>query len=657
MGSPQNDRSSTPETSRLRTGHVLFVDIVGYSLLATDEQIRSVHQLQSIVRELPGFRETLAAKELICIPTGDGMAIVCFSEADAPVRFARDIAIRIRQESPFDLRMGLHNGPVYCSDDINANRNVAGGGINLAQRIMDCGDAGHILISQSVADILLQLSHWRGAVRDLGECEVKHGSRVRIFNLSTSEFGNTALPSRLRAAGNGLPVDGMASIAVLPFINAGQAADLDYLCDGITESLINNLSEIPKLRVVPRSTVFRYKAAEIDLERATRELNARTLLTGKVFQRNETLNVQAELVDTAAGAQLWGQKYNRRLTDIAVVEEEIAREIVNALRVKLNSHETARFGQRSTDSAEAYQLFLKGRYLWNKRTRESLERAIEYFRHAIDQDPTYARAYAGLADSYSVLGTFGFRRPMDVFPLARAAAQHAIDIDEGLAEPHVTLALASSFFEVDHTAAEGEYQRALKLNPNYAVGHQGYGAHLCFMGDFQQGLRELQQAQRLEPLSPMINVQLGVGFYLARQYEEAARILVNTIQFEPAFWPAHHFLGTVYAQQGDAKAKAEFEIAAELSQRHPLALSGLGRILAREGQLERAGEILEELGTRARSEYVSAVHFAAIHLELGDKDLALQRLQEGVAEHSSYAVWLNVEPASTLFGLMRASQP
>jgi class 3 adenylate cyclase len=180
MDLPEGDRSSTPEMPRLRTAHVVSVDIVSYSLMATDEQSRAVHQLQSIILELPGFAQALAADELICIPTGDGMAIVCFGEPTAPVRFARDLAIRIQRESPFALRIGLHNGPVYCSADINANKNVAGGGINVAQRVMDCGDAGHILLSQSVADTLLQLSEWRGAVQDLGECEVKHGVRLRL---------------------------------------------------------------------------------------------------------------------------------------------------------------------------------------------------------------------------------------------------------------------------------------------------------------------------------------------------------------------------------------------------------------------------------------------------------------------------------------------
>jgi eukaryotic-like serine/threonine-protein kinase len=446
---------------------------------------------------------------------------------------------------------------------------------------------------------------------------------------------------------------GVDSIAVLPFVNAGGDAETDYLCDGITESLINNLSEIPRLRVVPRSTVFRYKGAEIDHERATRDLNARFLLTGRMLQRNDTLSVQAELVDAAAGAQLWGQKYNRKLADMSVFEEEIAREIVSALRLKLNTAEKKRLAQRSTHSNVAYQLYLKGRYLWNKRTRDALELAIQYFKQAIDHDPTYALAYAGLADCYVVLGTFAFRRPQETFPPAEAAARHAIGINECLAEAHLSLAVVSTFFHADRNTAEVEFRRALSLTPNYAVAHQWYGMHLCLMGDFQSGLVELREAQRLEPLSPMINVQLGVGSYLARSYDEAARILLHTIKFEPAFWPAHYFLGNVNAQQrDDSRALAEFEIAAELSSRHPLTLSALGRIHGRAGRLQEAGALLEELSKRSSIEYVSPYNFAIIYLALGDENLAVDRLQQCVSEHSPYAVWLGVEPT---FDSLRAS--
>ena len=247
-----------------------------------------------------------------------------------------------------------------------------------------------------------------------------------------------------------------------------------------------------------------------------------------------------------------------------------------------------------------------------------------------------------------MLGSFAFRPPQETFPLARAAARHAIGIDESLAEAHVTMALVSMFFDADRDAAGREFRRTLMLSPNYAVAHQWYGAHLCFMSDFQQGLVELQEAQRLEPLSPMINVQLGVGLYHARRYDEAARVLLHTIEFEPSFWPAHCFLGTVLAEQRDkSRAMAEFEVAAELSGRHPLALSGLGRVAG----TERALELLGELGTRSRIEYVSPYHFAVIHLVLGDENRALEHLQEAVSEHSPNAVWLEVEPS---FDTLRA---
>ena len=435
------------------------------------------------------------------------------------------------------------------------------------------------------------------------------------------------------------------SIAVLPFVNAEGRQDIDYLCDGITESLINHLSEIPKLRVVPRSTAFRYKGVDIDPEHAARELNVRVLLTGRMLLRGDALNVQAELVDAAANSQLWGQKYSRKLTDLCAVEEQIARQIADTLRIKLNRAEKTRLARRATQNGEAYQLYLRGRYLWNRRTRDALGRAIAYFQQAIDRDPTYALAYAGLADCYAVLGTFTFGPPGDMFPRAKAAAQRAIEIDENLAEAHVTLAVVGTFFEGNRETAEREFRRALALRPNYAVAHQWYGAHLCFMADFQHGLAELDSARQLEPLSPMINVQLGVGFYLARRYEEAAQILRNTLAFEAAFWPAHLFLAMVCEQQrDDDRATAEAELATQLSERHPATVSGLGHVLGGTIAPQRAAQLLAELSARAPTEYIDPYHFALVHLALDDETSALVRLQEAVSEHSPYTLWLAVDP-------------
>ena len=371
----------------------------------------------------------------------------------------------------------------------------------------------------------------------------------------------------------------------------------------------------------------------------------RVLLTGRVLQRGDTLNVQAELIDAAANSQVWGQKYSRTLSDICAVEEQIAREIADTLRVKLNRADKTRLAHRATQDGEAYQLYLRGRYLWNRRTRDALGRAIVYLQQAIDRDPAYALAYAGLADCYGVLGTFTFAAPGETFPRAKAAARRAIEIDENLAEAHVTLAMVEMFFDGNRETAEREFRRALALNANYAVAHQWYGMHRCFVADFEHGLAELDYARQLEPLSPMINVQLGVGLCLARRSDEAAHILRNTLAFEPAFWPAHLFLAMVSMQQHDqTHAIAEAELATELSERHPIAVSALGYVLGRTGAVPRAAQLLAELSARAQTEYIDPYHFALVHLALGDETLALQRLQEAVAGQSPYALWRVVDP-------------
>jgi eukaryotic-like serine/threonine-protein kinase len=453
----------------------------------------------------------------------------------------------------------------------------------------------------------------------------------------------SALRVLLKRPTTGKKTQAVDSIAVLPFVNAGHDSNLDYLCDGITESLINNLAQIPKLRVLPRSTVFRHKGVELDLDRAVRELNVRVLLIGRIAQRENMLNVQAELIDPAADSQLWGQKYSRKLTDLSGVEEDIAREIAEVLRVKLSLADKKHLARRFTQDGEAYQLYLKGRYLWNRRTRDALERAIKYFQEAISRDPVYGLAYAGLADCYAVLGSFAFRAPQETFPRAKAAAQHAAEIDENLAEAHVTLAMVAAFFDFDRARAHREFRRSLSINPGYAIAHQWYGTYLCLTADFQQGLAELHEAQRLEPLSPMINVQLGVGYYLARRYDVAAQVLRDAIDFEPSFWPAHCFLGMVYGEQHETRAIEEIKAAAELSGREPLTLSSLGYILGRMGEREQTAGVLEELRVRSRTEYIASYHFALLHLALGDEHNSFERLKECLTQHSPYAIWLKVE--------------
>jgi len=362
-------------------------------------------------------------------------------------------------------------------------------------------------------------------------------------------------------------------------------------------------------------------------------------------KRADTLNVQAELIDPDEAAQLWGQKYQRKLTDIFAVEEEIAREIVAALRLKLMPGTSTRLARRSTDNVEVYQLCLKGRFFWNKRTRESLDRAIACYRQAIELEPTCAPAYAGLGDCYNVLGTFAVLRPADVFPRARAAAQRALAIDEELVAARVTLASVSAYYDRNYAVSDGEYLQAITTNPQYPEARQWYGFHLCLRGRLDEGIHQLERAQQLDPLSPMLNVQLASGYYFARRYEHAADILLKTLEIDGVFGPAHWFLGRVYGQQGAIeKAVAELQLAVASSDRATVFLATLGWALGAAGRMKEAEHVLDELRSRSVREYVSSSCFALVHAGLGDRLMTVETLHEAVKERSPLAVWTKVDP-------------
>jgi TolB-like protein/Tfp pilus assembly protein PilF len=434
------------------------------------------------------------------------------------------------------------------------------------------------------------------------------------------------------------------SLAVLPFVNAAGDEDTEYLCEGIAETLINHLSQVSPLRVVARTTAFRYRG-ELDVQKAARELKVSAVLSGRLIKRGDTLNVQAELVDPVAGAQLWGQKYHRKLTDIFAVEEDIAREIVAALRLKLMPGTSERLARRASDNVEAYQLCLQGRFFWNKRTRESVDRAIGCYRKAIELEPTCALAYAGVGDCYNVLGTFAVLRPADVFPRARAAAQRALALDEELVAARVALASVSAWYDRNYAVSDSEYLQAIKANPHYPEARQWYGFHLCLRGRFDEGIHELERAQQLDPLSPMLNVQLASGYYFARRYEHAADILLTTLELDGVFAPAHWFLGRVYGQQGATeKAVAELHMAVASSDRATVFLATLGWALGAAGKTKAAEDVLDELRSRSAREYVSSTCFALVHAGLGDRLMTVERLDEALKERSPFAIWTKVDP-------------
>ncbi|MBI3671029.1 MAG: protein kinase [Acidobacteria bacterium] len=441
-------------------------------------------------------------------------------------------------------------------------------------------------------------------------------------------------------AGRGQTID---SVAVLPLVNASGDPQTEYLSDGLTDSLINSLSQLPQLAVKSRSSVFRYKGRDADPQVVGRELNVRTVLVGKVVQRGDGLIVSIELVDARDNNHIWGDQYNRKLADLVSVQEEIAREIRDRLRPRLTGEEKKRLAKRHTANTEAYQLYLRGLYFWNKWTEEGFSRAVEYFGQAVQKDPNYALAYTGLADTYSLLGDSGYLAPKDAWVKAKAAAMEALKRDDTLGEAHTSLALVQEYYDWDWSGAEREFQRAIELNPNSATAHHWYGNYLGKMGRFGEATRELRRAQELDPLSLMINTSLGWQFYLMRQYDPAVEQLRKTLDMDPNYTPARRMLETVYAQKGMHKeAAAEWQKALTLAGTPELAAS-LGQYYAAAGYRGILQSWLEGLKLSKRG-YVSSYTIAQTHARLGAKDEAFAWLERAYEERDSKLVSLNVEP-------------
>ena len=434
------------------------------------------------------------------------------------------------------------------------------------------------------------------------------------------------------------------SIAVLPLVNSTNDPHSDYLSDGITEGVINRLSQLPKLKVMARSTVFRYKGRDFDAQAVGRDLRVRAVLTGRVQHIGERLIVNVELVDSLDGSQLWGETYNRAMADLMTLQEEMSREITDQLRLKLTGAEKKKLRKRATENSEAYQLYLKGRYHWNKRTEESLKRGIGFFRDAIDNDPSFASAYAGLADSYVTLTTNIPLPPNEAMPKAKAAAMKAIEIDDQLAEAWASLGAVRWWFEWDWDGAEEAYLRAIELKPNYATAHDGYAMLLSARGRFDSAVEQVTRACDLDPLSLISAVHAGWPFYFARDFESAIRRFRKALDLDDRFIPAHGWLGMALGQQHRYSESIDaFGRALEVD-RIPILMAMLAHTHAIAGNRQQALALLETLREQARTRYISPYDIAVIHAGLGETATALEQLRLAYDDRSAWMVFLDVDP-------------
>ncbi len=436
------------------------------------------------------------------------------------------------------------------------------------------------------------------------------------------------------------------SIAVLPFQNTGGNSDADYLSDGLTESLIYRLSQLTDLKVSPTSSVFRYKGKETDLQTVAKELGVDSVMTGRLTQRGDDLTISVNLVDTRNGKSLWGEQYERKLSDILNTQREMASEIAKKLQLKLSGEEKG-LTKNYTDSSEAYQLYLKGRYFWNKRTSESLQQAVVYFEQAIKKDSNFALAYSVIAESYTLYPNYSVALPLDCMPKAKEAALRAIELDDTLAEPHVALGIYYADFAWNQPKAEQEFRRAIELNPNYATAHQQFGIEcLTAMGRFDEAIAEGNRAVELDPLSPIISADFGNIYLRARRFDEAKAQLEHALALDPNFFVTNWFLGLVYQAKGKYDdAVASFRRSVELSD-NPWSKALLATALAKAGKRDEAVKLVSELQAEASRRVVSSASLAMAYGAIGDKDKAFEYLNKEVNERNArppvfayYVIW------------------
>jgi serine/threonine protein kinase/Flp pilus assembly protein TadD len=435
------------------------------------------------------------------------------------------------------------------------------------------------------------------------------------------------------------------SLAVLPFVHLNPDPNTEYISDGLTESLINSLSQLPNLTVISRSSVFHYKGKEVDAQAAGKKLNVQVVLTGRVMTQDDSISVSVELMEVRNNRHLWGEQYNEKLSSILSIQEQISKEISERLQLRLTGEERNRLAKRYTNDSEAYQLYLRGRLQLNKRTPEEMKKAVKYFEQAIAKDPVFALAYAGLADAYDIMGDYSYLHPNEALPLAKSASLKALEIDDTLAEAHTSLAHVK-MYDLEWLDAEREFKRAIQLDPNYSTARHWYANCLMALGKKTEAMAQIRQALKVDSLSLNMNEALGFLLYLTRDYAGAIEQQLKTLELDPGFVPTHFGLGSAYLQTEKYEdAIREFQRAITLSGGGTDYIAALGRAYALAGKKQEAVETLDNLAKISNRLYVSPYYTALIYTALGDKDRAFEWLGKACEERSSFMFFLKVEPS------------
>jgi TolB-like protein/class 3 adenylate cyclase/lipoprotein NlpI len=635
--------------------HVLFIDIVGYSKLLIHEQSEQLQKLRGIVRDTEQFRAAQAEGKLLQLPTGDGDALVFRNSPEEPVLCALQASKALKDHPELRVRMGIHSGPVQEVTDLNEQTNIAGAGINIAQRVMDCGDAGHILVSRHVAEDLEEYARWRQLLHDLGTCEVKHGATVALVNLYSDEIGNPELPKKLKGhEAREEKVEARApalrkSIAVLPFENLSEDKANAYFADGIHEEILTRLSRIGDLKVISRTSTQRFKNSPEDISHIARQLGVANILEGGVRKAGDQVRVHVQLIDAENDSHLWAERYDRKLTDIFAVESDIAAKIADALQAKLTGAERRAITSRPTTNLEAHQLYLKGRHQWKNFFAPGYERIRGYFEQAVALDPSYAPAHTGLSGYYAFGAANGLLPPDESWPRAEEGLRKSLALDDTLAESYNLAAGVELYYKRDWPAAERAFRRGIELDPNFADIPHHYGLCLALFGRDQEAVAQMERAVQLDPFFPGLNLHMGRLFFFLRDYDRAMSEFAKTLELHPGYPTAHEWFGDVCEKKGMASEaitqwRAALTLSAEAEQARILeqtyAASGFEaavRALAQK-QLERLQE------KTARGDYVPAWHYLMAHVRLGDNEQAFAWLAKAAKERNWFAFQVKVNP-------------
>ncbi len=491
----------------------------------------------------------------------------------------------------------------------------------------------------------------RSAVSPIAQGTVSGDSSTALikkpFSVSRNwRFALVGLGIALIAAGFGIYLRSsrgqtIRSLAVLPFINENSDPKMEYLSDGITESTINALSQLPQLRVMARGTVFTYKGKQVDPRKVGRDLNVDAVVTGSINRQADMLVIHADLVKVSDGTQLWGEQYNRKLSDILAVQSDISKEISGQLRLKLTGEQDNRLTKHYTENPEAYQLYLQGRYYWNKRSPDGMKKSVEYFQQATEKDPNYALAYTGLSDGYATLAFYNFVPPQEAYRKAKETALKAIELDDTLAEAHTSLASIKEDVDWDWQGAEKEYKRAIELNPNYATAHHWYSIYLSKCGRWEEAISQIKKAQELDPFSLVINNNVAGRLLEAGRDDEGMEQCRKTIELDPNYWQGHDFLGNAYRNKKMyEKAIPEYQKSLDLTGDRKGYLAKVGFVYAAWGKRDDAEKTLNELMQLSKKEYVPGTEIAAIYAGLGEKDQAFRWLETAYQSHGREILYI-----------------